>query len=274
MTKMSKVKINARRKEQSAERKVKSAQRQLSHALMEAQIAALEAQIASLEAKIAGLQASDLGLPTSDFRLQEEASSVPPQALFSPQALFPRLPTSDLGLQEEASSVPPQALFPPQAATLLQTWLDALRNVDEQFFSSLSPFANVVLTPSDRRRALGSGVRRYGFIDQVSDAAEENPQFWPAYFDDQAALTDGLKKRIREIEVLRNLLVFFESGARSVLDMLLTAGNDAFLQACVYYRSVRNAARERNPQGEALYQMLRLFWHRRRKTTEEEPTVL
>ena len=49
MTKMSKVKINARRKEQSTERKVKSAQRQLSHVQMEAQIAALEAQIALLK---------------------------------------------------------------------------------------------------------------------------------------------------------------------------------------------------------------------------------
>jgi len=49
MTKRSKIKINARRKEQSAERKVKRVQRRLSQAQMEAQIASLEARIALLE---------------------------------------------------------------------------------------------------------------------------------------------------------------------------------------------------------------------------------
>jgi hypothetical protein len=35
------------------------------------------------------------------------------------------------------------------------------------------------LTDSERRRLLGSGVRRYGFIDKVSDFAVANPNFVP-----------------------------------------------------------------------------------------------
>ena len=68
MTKRSKIKINARRKEQSAKRKVKSVQHRLSHALMEAQIASLEARIALLE------EEERLQEETSGSRLQEEAS--------------------------------------------------------------------------------------------------------------------------------------------------------------------------------------------------------
>ena len=64
---------------------------------------------------------------------------------------------------------------------------------------------------------------------------------------------------IREIEALHNLLLAFETGSRSILDMLLTAGNDAFQLANTYYRSVRNAAREQNPEAEAVFRMLQLF---------------
>ena len=147
----------------------------------------------------------------------------------------------------------------------LQTWLDALRGVDEQFFSSLPVFDNVLLSQSERRRALGSGVRRYGYIDKVSDTAEEFPQFWPAYSTD----SEKLKERIREIEVLRNLLVYFESGSRAVLDMLLTAGSEAFRLANMYYGSVRSAARQQIPDAEAVFQLLKSFWRKRRRIMDE-----
>jgi len=331
MTKISKTKINARRKEQSAERKVKSAQRQLSHAQLETQIAELEAQIALLKGE--SQTREDGRLPTAEGKKKSAASSpegripLPTPVLGVPTTMgdsvflrwgeIPGANSIEVQLAYDAeftkpsgfvtvdgtrtwatlTEMPPDATFffrliavgdgtnnsaysnvrsvrtlpegmagtSDEIPARLQSWLDALRGVDEQFFSSLSQFANVTLTPAERRRALGSGVRRYGFIDKVSDTAEEFPQFWPAYFDDQ----ETLKERLREIEVLRNLLVFFESGARVVLDMLLTAGNDAFQIACVYYRSVRNAAREQNPEGEAVFQLLRLFWNRRRSLAEE-----
>jgi len=164
----------------------------------------------------------------------------------------------------------PQAVTTPEApqsgvAGDLQAWLDALREINERFFTSLPQFEHVLLTPAERRRTLGSGVRRYGYIDKVSDVAEEFPQFWPAYFEEP----ERLKERIREIEVLRNLLIDLESGSRSVLDMLLTAGTEAYRLANMYYGSVRNAARQQIPDAEAVYRMLRLFWNRRRRPAEE-----
>jgi len=172
-----------------------------------------------------------------------------------------------------AQSVTTPEAAPPGAAGDLQGWLGALRMTNEQYFHAMPWFDNVVLTPAQRRRMNGSGVRRYGYIDKVSDVAEFYPQFWPAYADgDSPGATGGverLKELIREIESLRNLLIFFEAGTRDVTDMLLTAGHEAFQLANMYYRSVRNAAREQIPESVQVFEMLRLFWQRRRSMSDE-----
>ena len=54
MTKMTKIKINARRKVQSAERKWKRAQHQLTHAQLESQLAEVQEQIALLQEECRG----------------------------------------------------------------------------------------------------------------------------------------------------------------------------------------------------------------------------
>ena len=49
---------------------------------------------------------------------------------------------------------------------------------------------DVALSETERRRLLGSGVRRYGFIDKVSDFAIANPDFIPPYMN-EADLKDA-----------------------------------------------------------------------------------
>ena len=161
------------------------------------------------------------------------------------------------------------AATPPGIVGDLQQWLNVLEAVRQQFFTTLPELHNIDLSPGDRRRAFGSGVRRYGYIDKVSDMAQLYPQFWPAYFDDYGKL----KELIREIEALRGLMVYFESGTREILDMLLAAGSEAFQIANKYYRSVRDAARENNPQARSIFRMLRLFWKQRRNGMTGEPTI-
>ena len=76
-----------------------------------------------------------------------------------------------------------------------------------------------MLTTAERKRLRGSGVRRFGFIDKVSDTAEAYPQFWPTSVngeDGHVDFQDKLKESLREIEVLRNMLVWFRYALRVV----------------------------------------------------------
>ena len=150
----------------------------------------------------------------------------------------------------------------------LQDWFDELQSVTGNASTVIPEIENTVLTTAERRRLLGSGVRRYGFIDKVSDVAEENLQFWPV----SANLQESLKNRMREIEVLRNLLVWLRTTERAVGDLLLLAGDDAFRMANTYYATVRTAARRHLPEAAQVFQMIELFWRRPRRTTAE-PTI-
>ena len=86
-----------------------------------------------------------------------------------------------------------------------------------------------------------------------------------------------MKTLIREIEVLGNLVIAFRNGAQNAEDRLLTAGDAAFRLANFYYRNVRDAARNKVPEAPNVFEMLRLFWQRRRRMSSSEvptPAVL
>ena len=137
-----------------------------------------------------------------------------------------------------------------------------------QNFAELVPqLDSTVLTSGERRRLLGSGVRRYGFIEKVLDVSSEYPQFWPASVDAGEVLS-GLRKRVREIEVLRNLLAWQRFVARVTGDLLLIAGDDAFRTVGMYYSTLRSAARNNLPEARQLFELLQLFWRRRRSNGE------
>ena len=54
----------------------------------------------------------------------------------------------------------------------------------------------------------------------------------------------------------------------------MTAGDEAFRMANLYYRSVREAARGNLPEAADVFEMLRLFWNRSRGTSaSDEPTI-
>jgi hypothetical protein len=120
------------------------------------------------------------------------------------------------------------------------------------------------LSTVERLRKLGSGVRRYGFIDKTSDVAEENMQFAPRMYDNEE-----LKDLVRQIEDLRNLLLLLEQCSRVVSDQLLVTGDDAFRMALLYYNSVRELSRRQVPGAEQVFRMLNSFFRRTRRTAEE-----
>jgi len=142
--------------------------------------------------------------------------------------------------------------------------LEDLNEVLGSVLESFLEFApNSSLSDAERRRMLGSGVRRYGFIDKVSDIAQDNLEFVPPYMD-----LEALKKLLRDIEDLRNISVTLRQLSRINSDLFLIISDEAFRLALMYYNSVRDASRRRVPGAEAIFQMLQLFFKRPRRDTE------
>ena len=153
-----------------------------------------------------------------------------------------------------------KVLLPTTELEALTGILDELRDR----FMALS--SNNGLSDAERRRLLGSGVRRYGFIDKVSDLAGVNSAFIPPFM----SLTE-LKKLIRQIEMLRDISSLLQQMLRITTDNLLVTGDDAFRIALMYYNSVRDLSRRQVAGADALFRILQLFF-RRRRNVEEEPT--
>ena len=142
-----------------------------------------------------------------------------------------------------------------------------LREINEHLTTMTTYMQTEALTHAERLRMQGSGVRRYGFIDKVSDVAEDNLQFAPAFFN-----LISLKELLRIVEMLRNISVTCEQMTRISNDCLLVAGDDAFQMALAYYNTVREASRRRQPGAQAVFHELQPFFNRPRHTSEE-PTI-
>ena len=130
--------------------------------------------------------------------------------------------------------------------------------------SLMTDWQEQALSPAQRRQLLGSGVRRYGFLDKVSDLATTNTEFIPPYLN-----INNLKLKIRETEMLRNISALLQQMLRIVDDLLLINGDEAYRQALMYYNSVRDASRRRVPGALPLYRILETFFKRSRNKNEE-----
>jgi len=124
------------------------------------------------------------------------------------------------------------------------------------------------LTPAERRRLMGAGTKRYGFIDRTMDYAEEYPQFAPGYYS-QADLVQNKT----DIEQLRDLQIIAEQITRLISGALLICGNRAYNLALMYYGSVRELSNRNVPGALEIYQKLKQAYLRSRSQNgEDEPT--
>jgi ribonuclease D len=124
------------------------------------------------------------------------------------------------------------------------------------------------LTTDQRRRMPGSGVRRYGFIDKTKDIADENPQFVPPFLD-----VEQLKELIRRIEIIRNINILLRQATRVNMDFLLSTSAEAFRLSLMYYNAVREAARQRVPGAQELFNTLQQFF-RSPMRKHDQPTEI
>ena len=176
---------------------------------------------------------------------------------------------ANIANQTEATPVHPASQNPnPPALWVSPDNLEhLLRDINVHLDTMTLHMQNEALTPAERRRMLGSGVRRYGFIDKTSDIAEDNPQFAPPFFD-----LEALKELLRMIEILRNISISLNQMARINGDVLLTVSDHAYQFALGYYNTVREASRRRQPGASAVFSMLREFFNHR-PPAGSEPTI-
>jgi hypothetical protein len=123
------------------------------------------------------------------------------------------------------------------------------------------------LTPADRKRLMGAGTKRYGFIDRAMDYAEEYPQFAPT---GGFSIADLLQAKT-DIEQLRDLQILADQVSRLISDGLLIAGDRANSLALIYYSSVRGLAKRNVPGAIELFQKLKQAFMRS-KSGNNEPT--
>ena len=121
------------------------------------------------------------------------------------------------------------------------------------------------LTPAQRRRLQGAGIRRYGFISKTLEISESKMQYSPRTFD-----RDALRRMVTAIDGLRSIIV----TARQVIDIaedyLFQESDDAFRAALIYYNTVRDLARHGDVGAKEVFAVLAPFFARRARTRAEE----
>ena len=129
---------------------------------------------------------------------------------------------------------------------------DAIQTAMEDF----QDISNNNLTPLQRRRKIGAGIRNYGFIEKVADLAEMNPQF-ATFFD-----PNDLRNAIMNFDECRNIALLLQSFIRLVTNTMLIYSNEGFIMASMFYNTVKEMSRRGDPTANALFRTLRPFFER------------
>ena len=149
--------------------------------------------------------------------------------------------------------------------------LPQLERIKEDIQSAMEDFqdiANNNLTPLQRSRKIGAGIRNYGFMEKVADIAEVNPQF-AIFFD-----PNDLRNAIMNFDECRNIALLLQSFIRLVTNTMLLYSNEGYIMSSMYYNTVKEMSRRGDPTANALYRTLKPFFERprrpRTKTTKKQ----
>jgi len=123
------------------------------------------------------------------------------------------------------------------------------------------------LTPVERRRLRGSGIRRLGFINKAIELMRESPNFIPDFL--------SLSKFEASLSLLNQSIILndiLRQTQRLVNDVLLILGDQAYRQALIYYGALREASLRGVPGAREQFLLLREFFRRgmRDAPTEQE----
>ena len=149
---------------------------------------------------------------------------------------------------------------------LIEEMVDDIMEMTDKF--KVVENIDSVMNGTERLRMFGPGVRNYGFMDKAWDIANDNPLFTPPNMNVQQ-----MGSLMRDIEDLRQLAFVLEQFLQVVSDLLLIKSNETYRMALRIYRTLQEQARNRVPGAAPLFEALLQFFRRRRRITEDEPTV-
>ncbi|MDR0546468.1 MAG: hypothetical protein LBG77_02615 [Dysgonamonadaceae bacterium] len=141
----------------------------------------------------------------------------------------------------------------------------AIINFINQAKGYFAAYANI-LSPAERGRKIGAGIKNWGFVEACYASAKANPQFLPSYLP-VADFTDAMDDFMRK----RTLYMALQQFLQEVSDSMLTASDLAYRDALEYYNTLKVAAREKVPGAETEYKTLSVYF-KRTKTVSAEPT--
>jgi hypothetical protein len=129
----------------------------------------------------------------------------------------------------------------------------------------------VFINNAERRRFLGSGERRYGFIEKTWAMSKNDNEVYYPYFSN----FEDLKKILEEISVTRNIIDLVEKIRRISMDHYLLLSDAAYNITRLYYRNIRESARSGDVRAEVIFNDLKSYYApmgkgKRVKVTEKE----
>jgi hypothetical protein len=137
--------------------------------------------------------------------------------------------------------------------------LPKLADIKSAIQDAMEDFQDIAdnnLTPIQRRRKIGAGIRNYGFIEKVADISEVNPQF-AMFFD-----PNDLRNAVMNFDECRNVALLLQSFVRLVTNTMLLYSNEGFIMSSMFYNTVKEMSRRGDPTANALFRTLKPFFAR------------
>jgi hypothetical protein len=146
-------------------------------------------------------------------------------------------------------------------SALPSSTLTGIINLINQAKSAFAPYGNT-LTPAERKRLIGIGFKNLGFIERAYASAVANPTLVPRYLK-----IETFKMDVEDFARKRNLVEILEQFQFQVTDAMFVASDVAYRDALSYYNGIKEAARQRVPGAEAVYNALKDFFKHAKPTS-------
>jgi len=124
--------------------------------------------------------------------------------------------------------------IPPESIAAID---GAFATLDEHLLPHLKLYG-----PKERRKRPRMGDRTEPFVSKAADYSETHPEFMPAYVDKPA-----FKRAVRRVGTLRPYQRRFDQYKSMVDDSMGIAGSDALMGALPYYKTTKEAAKNKQP---------------------------